>query len=43
MPGDRGVAFMAEQRRSGVLLHPSIAPMLKDCAQRYKIAFPAPV
>lgn len=43
MPGDRALASMAEQRRIGVLLHPSIAPMLKDCAQRYQIAFPAPV
>lgn len=41
MPGDRGMARMEEQRRDGILLHPSIAPMLQDCTQRYRIAFPA--
>jgi LDH2 family malate/lactate/ureidoglycolate dehydrogenase len=40
MPGDRGLARMDQQRSSGVLLHPSILPMLSDCAQRYQIAFP---
>ncbi|HEX7387347.1 MAG TPA: Ldh family oxidoreductase [Castellaniella sp.] len=40
MPGDRGIARKREQERDGVLLHPSIAPMLEDCARQYGLEFP---
>lgn len=40
MPGDRGVARKQEQERDGVLLHPSIAPMLDACAREYGLEFP---
>ncbi|TAN30829.1 MAG: Ldh family oxidoreductase [Castellaniella sp.] len=40
MPGDRGVARKREQERDGVLLHPSIAPMLDACAHEYGLEFP---
>jgi LDH2 family malate/lactate/ureidoglycolate dehydrogenase len=43
MPGDRGLARWKEQMSDGIALHPTIAPMLKDCAQRYGLNFPAPV
>lgn len=43
MPGDRGMARRAEQQASGVALHPTIAPMLADCAAGYGMAFPAPL
>lgn len=42
MPGDRGLARKQEQLRDGVLLHPTIPPMLQDCARRYDMSFPAP-
>jgi len=42
MPGDRGMALKARQEEAGVVLHPSIAPMLRDCAAAYGLAFPAP-
>lgn len=40
MPGDRGMAARQEQMDLGVALHPTIPPMLQDCAARYGIAFP---
>ncbi|CAM5220914.1 L-lactate dehydrogenase [Castellaniella defragrans] len=40
MPGDRGVARRQEQARDGVVLHPSIAPMLEACAREYGLEFP---
>lgn len=43
MPGDRGMARRAEQQATGVALHPTIAPMLADCAATYGMAFPAPL
>lgn len=43
MPGDRGMARRAEQQAAGVALHPTIAPMLNDCASTYGVAFPAPL
>jgi L-lactate dehydrogenase len=43
MPGDRGMARRAEQQAAGVALHPTIAPMLTDCAGAYGMAFPAPL
>lgn len=43
MPGDRGLSRMEEQVRDGVTLHPTIAPMLRECAQRYGMQFPAPL
>jgi LDH2 family malate/lactate/ureidoglycolate dehydrogenase len=43
MPGDRGFGRMREQERDGVTLHPTIPPMLDDCAKRYGMQFPAPL
>ncbi len=43
MPGDRGLALKAEQLAGGIALHPTIAPMLADAAQRYGLQVPAPV
>jgi LDH2 family malate/lactate/ureidoglycolate dehydrogenase len=43
MPGDRGIELMARQVTEGVKLHPSIAPMLQECAQRLGVPFPAPL
>lgn len=43
MPGDRGMARRAQQLEQGVALHPTIAPMLRDTAQRYDLMFPAPL
>ncbi|MFL6716654.1 MAG: Ldh family oxidoreductase [Burkholderiaceae bacterium] len=43
MPGDRGMARRAEQQAAGVALHPTIAPMLIDCAGAYGVEFPAPL
>jgi L-lactate dehydrogenase len=43
MPGDRGMARKAEQEAAGVALHPTIAPMLTECAARYKLDFPLPL
>jgi L-lactate dehydrogenase len=42
MPGDRGMALKAQQEAAGIVLHPSIAPMLRDCAAAYGMAFPPP-
>jgi L-lactate dehydrogenase len=41
-PGDRGMALKARQEAAGISLHPSIAPMLRDCAAVYGLAFPEP-
>jgi hypothetical protein len=41
MPGDRGLSRKREQLRDGVALHPTIAPALEACAQRYDMRFPA--
>ncbi len=41
MPGDRGLARKREQLLNGVVLHPTIAPALQACAQRYGLEFPA--
>jgi LDH2 family malate/lactate/ureidoglycolate dehydrogenase len=43
MPGDRGLGRMREQERDGVTLHPTIPPMLDECAKRYGMQFPAPL
>ncbi len=43
MPGDRGLAQKAKQRVEGITLHPTIAPMLEDCAKRYGLAMPVPM
>jgi L-lactate dehydrogenase len=43
MPGDRGMASKARQVAEGVELHPTIPPMLMDCAQRYGVSFPSPI
>lgn len=43
MPGDRGLARLRAQLGEGITLHPSIAPMLRDCAQRYGLQLPAPL
>jgi LDH2 family malate/lactate/ureidoglycolate dehydrogenase len=43
MPGDRGMARKAEQEAAGVLLHPTIAPMLSTCAEAYGLSFPQPL
>ena len=43
MPGDRGLARMKAQLLDGITLHPSIPPMLADCAQRYGMQLPAPL
>jgi LDH2 family malate/lactate/ureidoglycolate dehydrogenase len=40
MPGDRGLMRRSEQMASGLSLHPTIVPMLRDCAQRYRMEFP---
>jgi L-lactate dehydrogenase len=40
MPGDRGMALKAQQEAKGIALHPSIAPMLRDCAAAYGMVFP---
>jgi L-lactate dehydrogenase len=42
MPGDRGMALKAQQEAAGIVLHPSIAPMLRGCAATYGMAFPPP-
>ncbi|MCW5260468.1 Ldh family oxidoreductase [Verminephrobacter eiseniae] len=41
MPGDRGMARRAQQLAQGVALHPTIAPMLREAAGQYGLAFPA--
>ena len=43
MPGDRGLALRARQLVEGVVLHPTIAPMIEDCAGRYGMEMPAPL
>lgn len=40
MPGDRGMASRADQMLHGLALHPSILPMLTDCADRYGLPLP---
>ena len=40
MPGDRGMALKAQQEASGIVLHPTIAPMLRECAATYGMVFP---
>jgi L-lactate dehydrogenase len=40
MPGDRGLARWKEQMRDGISLHPTIPPMLAECAQRYGMSLP---
>jgi len=40
MPGDRGIARRGEQLRDGVALHPTIAPMLREAAQKYGLHYP---
>jgi LDH2 family malate/lactate/ureidoglycolate dehydrogenase len=41
MPGDRGLSLKRDQLRDGVALHPTIAPALEACAERYDLRFPA--
>ncbi|MHC8944896.1 Ldh family oxidoreductase [Advenella incenata] len=41
MPGDRGLALYEQQKKNGVLLHPSITPLLQESAQTYGIGMPA--
>lgn len=43
MPGDRGLALRARQLAEGVALHPTIPPMLEDCARGYELEVPAPL
>jgi LDH2 family malate/lactate/ureidoglycolate dehydrogenase len=43
LPGDRGLSRMKEQMCDGIMLHPTIPPMLAECAQRYAMQFPAPL
>jgi len=43
MPGDRGLAQRQAQLQGGVALHPSIAPMLRECAQRHGLRMPEPL
>jgi LDH2 family malate/lactate/ureidoglycolate dehydrogenase len=43
MPGDRGLALLHEQRAHGVRLHPTIAPMLAECAKKYGVMMPAAI
>ena len=43
MPGDRGLARSQQQRSEGLQLHPAIAPLLRECAQRYGLSLPAPL
>lgn len=40
MPGDRGLALKAEQLVAGIVLHPTIPPLLADCAQRFGLSLP---
>lgn len=41
-PGEKGLALAQSQRESGVLLHPSIVPMLEPWAARLGVAMPRP-
>lgn len=43
LPGDRALSKKREQLQNHVQLHPSIAPLLRDCAKGYGVAFPDPV
>ena len=43
MPGDRGLALKASQHAQGIALHPTIPPMLEDCAKRYGLEMPVPL
>ncbi len=43
MPGDRALLRRDQQLRDGVELHPTIGPLLSECAQRYGLVFPAPL
>src|SRR5450830_246046 len=43
MPGDRALSRRKEQECDGIMLHPTIPPMLAECAQRYGMQFPAPL
>ena len=43
MPGDRGLALKAEQLGDGVALHPTIPPLLEDCAKRHGLKLPLPL
>ena len=43
MPGDRGLALKARQEATGIVLHSSIAPALRDCAAAWGMAFPEPL
>jgi LDH2 family malate/lactate/ureidoglycolate dehydrogenase len=40
MPGDRGMALKAQQEAAGIVLHPTIAPMLRESAAAYGMVFP---
>ncbi len=42
LPGERGLALRAEQLAHGVLLHPSVPPMLASRAATAGISPPAP-
>ena len=41
MPGVLGPALGTRQLAERIVLHPTIAPMLEDCARRYGLEFPA--
>jgi L-lactate dehydrogenase len=43
MPGDRGLSCRKKQASDGIMLHPTLPSMLRDCAQRYGMQFPAPL
>jgi len=43
MPGDRALSRRKEQLCDCIMLHPTIPPMLAECAQRYGMQFPAPL
>jgi L-lactate dehydrogenase len=40
LPGERGLARRAEQLAGGVVLHPSIAPLLAPWQEKFGIAAP---
>ena len=43
MPGERALARKAEQLRDGVMLHPTIPPVLADRGARAGLAIPQPI
>ncbi|MFA5663169.1 Ldh family oxidoreductase [Castellaniella sp.] len=43
MPGDRGLALKRQQEKSGLRLHPSIAPMLVEKGRQLGVPFPQPL